>query len=89
MKSKKRQYSILLILSVFFLTFSMSIGTTMLAPQLAQAQEKAPPAKCPEPKPVTIDIPTSALLMLHWQNDLIKPEGKLSLGGKGSKRITR
>lgn len=82
MKSKKRQYSILLILSVFFLAFSMSTGTTVVGTQSAQASEQAAvkraPAKCPDPKPITINIPTSALLMLHWQNDLIKPEGKLS-----------
>jgi nicotinamidase-related amidase len=57
----------------------MTIGETFVLPQLAQAADKALkkalPAKCPEAEAVAINLPESALLMLHWQNTLVKHGG--------------
>jgi ureidoacrylate peracid hydrolase len=78
MKLMKNLYSLIVFMIALFLALNMTIGITVVVPQLAQAGEKRPPAECPEPKSVTIDIDTSALLLLHWQNDLAKPGGKLS-----------
>jgi len=33
---------------------------------------------CPQPMQVNVDVGTSALVMLHWQNDLVMPQGKLA-----------
>ena len=62
------------------LALSMTIGATVFVSQSAQAAEqpvqKEAPAKCPETEAITINLPQSALLMLHWENALVKPEGK-------------
>jgi nicotinamidase-related amidase len=62
------------------LALSITIGPTVSVSQLAQAAdkpvEKEAPAKCPEAEAVTINLPESALLMLHWENALVKPGGK-------------
>jgi nicotinamidase-related amidase len=65
---------------ILFIAFSLGVGTTLIVAEVTQASEPVAKsaAPCPEPKQISIDVETSALLMLHWQNDLVMPEGKLS-----------
>jgi len=63
-----------------FLVFSIGFATTIIVSEVTQASEPVGKSAttCPEPKQVNIDVGTSALLMLHWENDLVMPEGKLA-----------
>jgi nicotinamidase-related amidase len=58
-----------------FLTFLL-IG--IASPQNVPGQPTPTPTKCPEPNKISVDVGSSALLMLHWENDLVMPEGKLA-----------
>jgi nicotinamidase-related amidase len=55
-----------------------NFGRTTMNISKKRVLQKVSPGKGPNPKPITINVATSALLMLHWQNDLVKPEGKVS-----------
>ena len=79
MKKAKRIRK-LIALGLTFLIFSVGLTTTIILSKETQAAEPVgkTAAACPGPKQVNIDVGTSALLMLHWQNDLIMPEGKLA-----------
>jgi nicotinamidase-related amidase len=62
------------------LCLSITIGATVVVQQVAYAADESPQVassiQCPEPKDITIDLSKSALLMLHWENTLVKPGGK-------------
>lgn len=71
----RKGYNWRLISFFVVLTFGAVIAATVFLQQTALAGE---PAECPKPKAITINVDTSALLLLHWQNDLVMPEGKLA-----------
>jgi nicotinamidase-related amidase len=53
----------------------LAIVVSMIISSYTQGGEPATPGK---PAEITIDPGKTALLLLHWQNDLVKPEGKVS-----------
>ena len=73
----KKRHNWMVILFSVGLTFGALIAVTLFLQQTVLA---GGPAECPKPKAITIDIDTSALLLLHWQNELVMPEGKLAKG---------
>jgi nicotinamidase-related amidase len=80
MREAKRIKKLIALGLTSFLIFSISFTTTIILSKETRAAEPVgeSAAVCPGPKKVNIDVGTSALLMLHWQNDLIMPEGKLA-----------
>jgi nicotinamidase-related amidase len=68
------------LICVFFLTLSLVFCSSFSILKNASAAESAATAvvPCPQPKQVSVDVGTSALVMLHFQNDLVMPKGKLA-----------
>jgi len=74
--TRKNQY----FFCVLFLIFSFVFCTSFSILKNASAADPVEPklVPCPQPKQFKIDVGTSALVMLHWQNDLVIPQGKLA-----------
>jgi nicotinamidase-related amidase len=72
-KSERMIFVLFLALS-FVLCSSLSILTNASAAESAGGSV----VPCPQSKQVSVDVGTSALVMLHWQNDLVMPQGKLA-----------
>lgn len=70
----------IVIIIALSLGLSITIGASVSMLQFAQAADKPvqedTAAKCPDAEAVTINLAESALLLLHWENALVKPGGK-------------
>jgi len=70
----------IVVLFVVCLVLGITTGAPVFVSEFAQGAEKGveggADVKCPEAQVVAVNLEESALLMLHWENALVKPGGK-------------
>ena len=71
-------YGVMVLMATYLFTISLIADDASATNKSDYTAQGDQPTRCPEPLPIIIDLQTSALLMLHWQNDVVHPQGKFS-----------